>query len=156
MGHPFIVGRKPTRANDGSHLYNHVVGCGSNGPLFHVERVFANPCGNNRMEIRISILLSSAYPTYRIELKEEISQPDIMVVMVNLPQSSPWDGRANRAANSGRTQNSPNMQCNVRSLKNSLLYAKRSIKIICNTAEGIDSMLLLNVENPMRRRVRDR
>jgi hypothetical protein len=47
-------------------------------------------------------------------------------------------------------------QWKVRSEKWLLLYANANIKMICNTAEGIDSMLLSKVEKPIRFRVSER
>jgi hypothetical protein len=47
-------------------------------------------------------------------------------------------------------------QWKVRSEKWLLLYAKASIKMICKTAEGIDNMLLSNVEKPIRFKVSER
>ncbi len=47
-------------------------------------------------------------------------------------------------------------QCHVRSPKNSLLFARASIKTICRTADGIESMLLSKVEKPILFKVSDR
>lgn len=77
-------------------------------------------------------------------------------MMAKRGQFSPPEGRAISAASKGKHQNSPMMQWNVRSVKWLLLYASASIRMICKTADGIDSMLLSKVEKPMRLSVRER
>ena len=84
------------------------------------------------------------------------SHPAIMVVIVKRPHSCPPAGRVSRATRSGRHQNSPIKQCKMRSEKWLLLYANANIRMICSTAEGIDNMLLSNVEKPIRFKVSER
>ncbi len=76
--------------------------------------------------------------------------PDIKVISENRDQSRPPSGKVMSAASSGKIQNSPKIQCRVRSLKNSLLYAEPSIVMTCKAAEGIVSMFESNLENPIR------
>lgn len=42
-----------TRADDGTHLHNYIVGGGGNSTFLHVERVFTDPRGDDGMKIRI-------------------------------------------------------------------------------------------------------
>lgn len=78
------------------------------------------------------------------------------VVMENRAQLCPWSGRPSNAARSGRDQNSPNKEWKVRSPKYSLLLESISMRIICSTADGMESMLESKVEKPIRFRVSDR
>jgi hypothetical protein len=75
------------------------------------------------------------------------------VIRENLDHSLPPSGRVIRAASSGKLQNSPKKQWKVLSLKNSLLYDSVNMVTIWMAAEGMVSMLELNVEKFRRFRV---
>ena len=121
-----------TGADDGTYLHDYVIGGGGDGTFLHVEGVITDPCGDDGMEIRIFLkklkFLCSARTHHHLS-KQLIRKkklwvdlhPEIMVVRANLPQFTSSEWSANKAASSGRIQNSPSMQCQVRSLKKSLL-----------------------------------
>jgi hypothetical protein len=44
---------KLTGRDDRADLHDHVVRCGSDGSFLDVEAVFADPCGDNWMEVRV-------------------------------------------------------------------------------------------------------
>lgn len=61
----------PTRSYDRAHLHDYIIGCSSDRALFYVKGVFADPSGDDRMEIRISRLPLSAHQMGRSMVKWE-------------------------------------------------------------------------------------
>jgi hypothetical protein len=65
-------------------------------------------------------------------------------------------GQSQQCSQKRKTPEFANKQWKVRSLKYSLLLARASIKMICRTAEGIESIFESKVEKPILLSVRER